>query len=308
MDKGKRHKLKWFFFFLCLAWVHAYFPLPLWASGGVDPKFFQSLKERAFEYKWDDIPDEEVPWESHRKTPGGFPLIFARFGDVPKNCVLFLGGVHGDELPTVYLTFKLAHYLRMHPEISREKCIIIAPLLNPDGFFAHPPRRVNKRGVDINRNFPTRRWHLEAPHYWIGKAKGNPRYYPGQMPASEQETLFQMALIKRFKPNKILSLHSPLNFFDYDGPSTDLDSFEKWLEKLAREANHPLKKFGYYPGSLGNYAGQERGIFTVTLELPSSNPGEAKNYFNKFQSVFMKFIDLPIYGIPPNTHCLQPKN
>jgi protein MpaA len=201
--------------------------------------------------------------------------------------------------------FKLAQHLREHPDIARNKCIVIAPLVNPDGFFAKSPTRVNAGGVDINRNFPTRRWNPDALNQWQTKGRRNPRYYPGNAAASEQETLFQIALIKRFKPQKILSVHSPLNFFDYDGPSADLDSFEKWMEKICKEADHPLKKFGYYPGSLGNYAGHERSIFTLTLELSSSDPKKGLEYFSKFQPAFLKFINLPVTGKPPYTRLVK---
>lgn len=187
----------------------------------------------------------------------------------------------------------------------KDKCIVIAPLVNPDGYLSSLPTRVNAGGVDLNRNFPTRRWHPEAHRQWQIKGKKNKRYYPGPKAGSEQETLFQIALIKRFKPQKILSAHSPLNFFDYDGPSSDLNSFEQWMEKISREANHPLKKFGYFPGSLGNYSGHERNIFTLTLELPTSDPRQGGEYFRKFQPAFLKFINLPVTGTPPYTRLLK---
>ena len=84
------------------------------------------------------------------------------------------------------------------------------------------PINVNTIGIDINRNFPTKDWYKNALRQWNMKYHKNKRYDPGKKPASEQETMFQMALIKRFKPQKILTLHSPLNFFDYDGHSSIL--------------------------------------------------------------------------------------
>jgi protein MpaA len=77
------------------------------------------------------------------------------------------------------------------------------------------------------------------------------------------------------------------------------------MEQICKESNHPLKKFGYYPGSLGNYAGHERNIFTLTLELPSSDPGQSSDYFEKFQPSIVKFIQLPIVGSPPNLKVLR---
>ncbi|KUG24342.1 hypothetical protein ASZ90_005807 [hydrocarbon metagenome] len=257
-------------------------------------KYTEALEKQCVKYGWTDIKPQEIPWEYYRTTKKKRPLIFAHFGDLEKNCVLFLGGVHGDELPTVYLMLKLAHYIKDNPQIFKDKCIVIAPLVNPDGFFAKVPRRVNATGIDLNRNFPTKDWYSKSLKQKNGKSRKGKRYYSGSKPASEQETMFQIALIKRFSPQKILSAHSPLNFFDYDGPSSDLDSFERWLEMISRESQHPLKKFRFYPGSLGNYAGNERSIFTLTLELPTSNPGKAKEYYNRFQTSIIKFINLSV--------------
>lgn len=257
------------------------------------------LEMQCKDYGWKDIKLNGIPWEYYRSTGQKKPLIFAVFGGYKSNCILFLGGVHGDELPTVYLLLKFANYIKDNPNYLKDKCVIIAPLVNPDGFFATPPTRVNAAGIDLNRNFPTRDWQSLAGKQWERKARKNKRYYPGRKPGSEQEILFQIALINRFKPQKILTIHSPLGFYDFDGPSSDLDSFERWMETVSKETKHPLKKFGYFPGSLGNYAGHERNIFTLTLELPSSEPNKGIEYFNKFQPAIVKFFDLQVFGKEP---------
>jgi protein MpaA len=261
--------------------------------------FLKELKKRFAEYGWTDLKPEGIEWEYHRTTHQKRPLSFAVFGSNLENCTLLLGTVHGDEIPTAYVLFKLAEHLKENPDIYKGRCIVLAPLVNPDGFLANPPNRVNSRGIDPNRNFPTRDWKKDALRQWKANSNGNKRYYPGQKPGSESETGFQIALINRFKPQKILSLHSPLNFYDYDGPSVGLDGFEKWLEKISRETNHPMKKLGVYPGSLGNYAGFERDIFVVTLELPSSEPRMGVQYYSKFKSAVGKFVQLGIEGGKP---------
>lgn len=281
---------------------------PVWAAQQFSPELknlLQTVEQQSTRYEWNDISLNDIPWEYHRTTKKHHPMFFANFGKPSGYCILFLGGVHGDELPTVYLMFKLARYIKDNPAVVQNKCIVIAPLVNPDGYLMRNPTRVNASGVDINRNFPTRFWNRDAHRQWQTKGKKNKRYYPGPKAGSEQETQFQIALIKRFKPQKILSVHSPLNFFDYDGPSSDLDSFEKWIEKISKQANHPLKKFGYYPGSLGNYAGHERNIFTITLELPTSDPKQGGEYFRKFLPAFVKFINLPVIGTPPDTRLVK---
>lgn len=267
-------------------------------------KFIRALEDKTKRYGWTDLQLRNIQLEYYRTSRKGHPLMFTIFGN-GNNCVLFLGGVHGDEPPAVYLMFRLAQYVQDNPELFKNTCIVIAPLINPDGFLSSPPTRINACGVDLNRNFPTKDWKAKAIRQWENKGR-NKRYFPGDKPATEQETLFQMALIKRFKPQKILSVHSPLNFLDYDGPSSDLDSFEKWMVKISQEAEYPLKKFGYYPGSLGNYAGHERNIFTITLELPSSNPQQSKEFFQKFQPCILKFIHLPVAGSPPHVKLINP--
>ena len=257
-------------------------------------KYLNALEIKCTEYGWTDIKPQKLPWEFHRTTQNKHPLIFIQLGSSGKNCNIFLGGVHGDELPAIYLLLKLAHYLEANPQLLKDKCIVIAPLVNPDGFFAKPSTRVNASGVDINRNFPTKDWNAKALAQWKNKYKGNRRYYPGIKSGSEQETLFQIALIGRYRPQKVLSIHSPLGFYDFDGPSADLDSLERWLDRISRETNHPLKKYGFFPGSLGNYAGHERNIFTLTLELPSSDPRMGNAYFQRFQPAMLKFLNLSI--------------
>jgi protein MpaA len=281
-------------------WCFSVILSPMTAFGlqrtdGDAKRYFDALSGKCREYGWTDVEPGKFKWEFHRITRNKYPLIFIQFGQSADNCNLILGGVHGDELPTVYLLFKLAHYIEENPQILNGKCIVIAPLVNPDGFFSKPPQRVNASGIDLNRNFPTKEWNAQALSQWKHKYASNGRYYPGKRPATEQETLFQIALIKRFRPQKILTVHSPLGFYDFDGASSELDSLEKWLDRISRETKHPLKKFGHFPGSLGNYAGYERNIFTLTLELPSSEPRKGNEYFQKFKPAFLKFLDLSVH-------------
>jgi murein peptide amidase A len=244
---------------------------------------FTSELNRHFEgLGWTDLDAHSIPWESHRKTQGNRPLIFTTFGEDSRRTVLFLGGVHGDESPSVYLGFRLAQFLQKNPELIRQKKVVIAPLVNPDGFFSKPQRRTNGRGVDINRNFPTRDW----------KAGKKGSFYPGPHANSESETRFQIALINRFKPTHIISIHSPLGCYDYDGPSSDLDALVIWMKRLSKENNMPFRRYHVFPGSLGNYAGMQRKIHTLTLELPSSEPRKGPEYFDQFKGMFLSILEL----------------
>ena len=95
----------------------------------------------------------------------------------------------------------------------------------------------------------------------------------------------------RFAPDKVVSIHAPLGFLDYDGPGDNkrknLSSFEKRARDLAyvvsrNSNNYRVLDFVFYPGSLGNFAGNERQVPTVTLELSSTNPRFADKYWREF--------------------------
>lgn len=244
--------------------------------------FFEALERRCTEYGWNDIQPQRIKWQSDRTTPNKYPLVFTQLGNSKKDCALLLAGVHGDELPPVYLLLRLARYIEENPRLFQDKCIVIAPLVNPDGFFAKPSTRVNANGVDINRNFPTKDWRQTRKD----------RYYSGPHANSESETMFQIALIDRFKPTHIISIHSPLGCYDYDGPSSNFDSIVIWLKKVSKENGLPFRRYQVFPGSLGNYAGMERKIHTLTLELPSSLPQKGAEYFDQFKSMFLDILRL----------------
>jgi murein peptide amidase A len=282
--KGNRFPFRIAVLVLCLMSLPSVGVTPAGAQekAGEFHKFASELERHFENLGWKDLDIEKLDWEYHRKTRGNRPLIFTSFGKSSGKVVLFLGGVHGDESPSVYILFRLAQFLKKNPELYSNKTIVIAPLVNPDGFLARPQRRTNSAGVDINRNFPTKDW----------KRSSKDRYYSGPQANSESETKFQIALVNRFKPSHIISIHSPLACNDYDGPSSDLDSLVIWLKKVSKENGLPLRRYQVFPGSLGNYAGMERRIHTLTLELPSSEPLKGPEYFDQFKRMFLDILDL----------------
>jgi hypothetical protein len=134
------------------------------------------------------------------------------------------------------------------------------PALNPDGLFAKPAKRVNARGVDLNRNFPTPNWARDSRIYWEKRTGKDPRRWPGSQALSEPEARFLFEQMGSFKPNLIVSIHAPYGVLDFDGPSVP-------PSKLGRLY---LDQVGIFPGSLGNYGGVHKGIPVVTIELPNA--------------------------------------
>lgn len=177
----------------------------------------------------------------------------------PQLRVLVLGGIHGDEMSSSSLVF---HWIGLAQSDSDLAAPAIhwrfIPTLNPDGMFSKPARRVNARGVDLNRNFPTPNWAKESRLYWEGRTRRDPRRWPGNQPLSEPESRFLQQQMDAFKPNLIVSVHAPFGVLDFDGPT----------QPPHRLGRLYLDQVGVYPGSLGNYSGVHRGVPVVTIELP----------------------------------------
>lgn len=174
----------------------------------------------------------------------GRPIRYVKFGNGDDISLVF-GAIHGDEPASNALALGLKYWLEDQEILPPEISIVIVPALNPDGLAANTRGNVN--GVDLNRNFPAR------------NRKNNERY--GHKPLSEPESKALYDLMKRYPPNRIISIHQPLACIDYDGPAL------KMAESMAAVCDLPVRKLGARPGSFGSYAGVDRGIPTVTLEL-----------------------------------------
>ncbi len=145
--------------------------------------------------------------------------------------------------------------------------LLFIPCLNPDGMQL--AQRTNANGVDLNRNFPTKNWgqnHGENATCDDEKSA----YFGGKSGGSEIETQFLIDTINEFKPANIITLHAPYKVVNYDGPAKNL------AEEISKIINYPVEaSIGYpTPGSFGTYAGVERQIPTITLELDEEIPVE----------------------------------
>lgn len=101
------------------------------------------------------------------KSTQGREILAARLSLAPPGSavpeLLIVGGIHGDERPSVDMPLRLLEYLvEMRHASSDEATAVrallqncalwILPLLNPDGMVSGS--RYNSKGADLNRNFP----------------------------------------------------------------------------------------------------------------------------------------------------------
>lgn len=182
-----------------------------------------------------------------------------------KKRILVFAGIHGDEPEARALGRKWIERLSRIKTPSNFWRIV--PELNPDGTKFNTRYNVNK--VDLNRNFPTKDWDELALSQWRDKLKSNPRRYPGPSGGSELETQCVLRHIEDFKPDLVVSIHTPYGQLDFDGPA----------DKKIKTHLLPWKRLGTYPGSLGRYLWDEKNIPVLTIEL---RPG-SKHDFSQVQ-------------------------
>ena len=116
--------------------------------------------------------------------------------------------------------------------------------------------------MDLNRNLPTKDWNPKA---------FDEKYPPGPYAGSESENKALIKLIDMYNPKAILSIHS------FKDPQINANGHDE--TGVMNLANHLLEFFphkkitrgeemGYpTPGCLGTFAGYEKKIPTITLEL-----------------------------------------
>lgn len=192
------------------------------------------------------------------RSVGGIPLWSRDFEPRVKPSllrILVLGGIHGDEAASVSLVFDWIARAR-ESDKNRVHWRMV-PLVNPDGLLRRPATRVNARGVDLNRNFPTTDWSSQAHRYWVERTGRDPRRFPGKVAMSEPETQWILRQIEQFKPDLIVSVHAPYGVLDFDGPPPAPSKLGSLF----------LDQVGIYPGSLGNYGGVGKRVPVVTIEL-----------------------------------------
>lgn len=245
----------------------------VWNAGGIPVAATATLAAPAAASATDFGDITEVAGYSVR----GVPIVVHFFGDlrttarprepvVPNGApdderVLIFGGIHGNEENSADLARRLAAHLRENPEVWHGRRLVLVPVANPDGIARGT--RTNSRGVDLNRNFPATNW--------VSGDKGP--NFGGEKPGGEPETRVLVELVETFAPDRIVSIHAITRGREcnnFDGPG------ERLATLMSKANGYPVKKsIGYpTPGSFGTWAGVERQVPTITLELPQGMPGE----------------------------------
>lgn len=184
--------------------------------------------------------------------------------------ILSISLIHGDERPSGAVN---RAWMSRLDQIDPRNTWRVVPIANPDGMTSNT--RFNSHKVDLNRNFPSKDWQKTALDYWKKSTHSDARRYPGEAAASESETRCLMKHIEEFKPDFIISVHTPLGVLDFDGP------------KISNPGFHPLPwvGLGNFPGSLGRYMWMDRKVPVLTIELKGNDGIKKLEEFDKLQDI-----------------------
>ncbi len=170
--------------------------------------------------------------------------------------LLVIGCIHGDECAAS----------EIEPLAPASGCpdpasdIFLVRNLNPDGFAAGS--RLNGRGVDLNRNFPSA-WRP------IGQ-RGDPQY-SGPKPFSEPETRLAARIIRRLNPEVTIWFHQhhrPRPLVRAWGQSTLAG------RAFARLARIPFRALPWPGGTAPNWQNRRfPGTASFVVELPPGRLG-----------------------------------
>jgi murein peptide amidase A len=191
-------------------------------------------------------------WQTIGRSLGGRPIRALTFGNGTRQ-ILYLGGVHGNEWGAG-AAGALAGYLAAHPQaVPPDATIHVIECLNPDGRAAKAGP--NARGVNLNRNLPTRNWSASPPDRWGA----------GRRPASEPETRVLMRYLDQYRSAVIVSLHSKGPLIDYDGPGSL--AIARRMSRVSGLPEGHMTHTRPMTGSLGIYAPERYGTPVLTVEL-----------------------------------------
>ena len=133
--------------------------------------------------------------------------------------VVVLAAMHGNETGPSRILYNLRDGRPI-----RGADIWVVPQYNRDGVVRRT--RQNARHVDLNRNYP---------HGWK-RIRGT--YNSGPRPASEPETKDVMAVLRKVRPNYVVSFHQPLRGVGRAGPKG-----APLVRRLHRGLHLPIKSF-----------------------------------------------------------------
>jgi protein MpaA len=186
-------------------------------------------------------------WTLGRSAQGERLRVVELGNPAAKRSVLVVGCIHGTECAGTAVANRL-----IRGAAPREALLWIVPDLDPDGHAGGT--RLNGRGVDLNRNFPSEWRPMQR--------RGDPQY-SGPRPLSEPETRAIARFIRARRPRVSIWFHQPQALVRAWGPSVAA------AQRYARLARVPFRRIRWPAGTASNWQNHRfPGTSSFVVELP----------------------------------------
>ena len=196
---------------------------------------------------------------------------------------LYTAAIHGNEQSSMYVAQGWMNDLEVNPgRIPTNARIVIIPQVNPDGVAKSS--RLNPRGVNLNRNFPTSNWSSN-----IVTSSGEQAGGGGESAGSERETQVLMAATSRYSPRFVITLHSSGSLVNSNDVGISIAAGKEYA-RLARYSFVPNSAtsgtFGF--DMTGTYEDWllERGTPAILIELDT----DKGNHYARNQSAMWAML------------------
>jgi murein peptide amidase A len=170
-------------------------------------------------------------WTLGRSAQGRALRVVELGNPAAKRSVLVVGCIHGTECAGTAVANRL-----IRGAAPREALLWIVPDLDPDGHAGGT--RLNGRGVDLNRNFPSEWRPMQR--------RGDPQY-SGPRPLSEPETRAIARFVRARRPRVSIWFHQPQALVRAWGPSVVA------AQRDARLARVPFRRMRWPAGTASNW-------------------------------------------------------
>lgn len=203
--------------------------------------------------EFDPLETERSPAvtiDDKQQSAEGRPISIRRIGQ-GRYRTLIITGIDGRDQAAVAWSDELADAIEAQPELLQQQEFVIIRAANPDGLANKT--RVNSRGVDLNRNFPTRRY------------RNDPQEAAGSGPASEAETRAMLQMMYEFRPQRVIHLASSASH----SVAYVNQSASDVGERLQRKFAIPQERLSYdrMPGSLEEFVESTWNSTVILLQL-----------------------------------------
>jgi protein MpaA len=177
------------------------------------------------------------------------------YGYPDRHRILVFGCIHGTECA--------ARKIAPHLGCPAPDRIFVVPNLNPDGYGLGT--RLNGRGVDLNRNFPSD---------WTPFGARGDLQYPGPRPFSEPESRLAARLIRAVRPDITIWFHQEAEpMVRAWGPSVPA------ARRYAHAAHLPFRRLPWLAGTAPNWQNHRfPGTSSFVVELSPGAIGRSTEF------------------------------